>query len=634
MTGRFQYFLGRLLEVGPRTLAAKCRQKFAPYLWFPYYRLGHWVRKRGSLASTELRSFGSLCEAALRTVSSSSSTRRPDCVSSWERLVRRNSLPVLGFGVVTQPSGQSWHADPFHGYVWPRRYFPRVDYVCSDVSADVKVPWELSRLQWLVWLAEAAVTAEPDERKHLTDRFLAIVEDWSAANPVGYGVNWTCGMEVAIRGVNLAVAAGVFAVHLPDSTASWLGGLLRQHLAYLRRFPEVSDVPGNHYLADLAGVAVLHAALDGLAAPATVNALAALATEADRQFDDDGCHIERATIYQRLCHEMLALPFALALRAGDHSAPKIGTVLARSSAFMAQISSDDGGLPVFGDQDSGFVLWFGESAQSVDRRVVGASGGVETPLFSFLKALAGSEEFFPVMRPGTGRRSGFATLARHSVRVTMKTGGQGLAGRAPHDHDDALSLCAFWGGQRLIIDAGCHSYTLDPRCRLESIVSSSHNAPLPADRERFLPTTGSINATVRGAPTATLEAFGDPAMSGRLTLGGSRGMSIERLVDVENGFRVFDRWVSRTPQAVRILWLFDPAWKLSDPDSLEEVGDVFAFRLSCGDKALTAKVRTHGGRVNKRVGRYSPDYGAYAACGALSIVATPAIEGWAELTII
>ncbi len=61
-------------------------------------------------------------------------------------------------------------------------------------------------------------------------------------------------MEVAIRGLNLMLSAAVHRRRTcRPATRKLVVQSLADHYAFLCRFPELSDVPGNHYLTDLLG---------------------------------------------------------------------------------------------------------------------------------------------------------------------------------------------------------------------------------------------------------------------------------------------------------------------------------------------------------------------------------------------
>ena len=638
---RIAYLALRLRQAGLRASIDKMGGKLKPYVFWPHYALSN---SRGSPKSKQsqikecdaLKEFGEMCRQAFLDSSVGASGQ---CAQAAKRLDIAQSVhfPVLGYGDLKKPSGSGWHCDALHGYCWPISYFARCDFVAADVRADVKIPWELSRLQWLVWLAEAAVDVSQCEKEALKEQFLGTLRDWENANPVGYGINWTCGMEVAIRATNLVVAAGVFAQLLADEDLEFVTSVLLSHQKYLKRFPEISDVPGNHYLADLMGEVVLHAALDGLQSVPFEQALARFSQVAEAQFEEDGCHVERSTIYHRLAYDMVALPFALALRAKSPQASKLAGVVAKAGAFMGQIANDAGRLPIFGDQDSGFVLWFGECAQQVDRRICKAGSAPETALYSFLAALAQDVCFLPDVKRLAGTRSGFATVESEGFRAVLKTGPIGLKGRAPHDHDDALAVCVSWKSRPLIVDPGCHSYTLDPELRRESIVSSRHNAPVPAGRERHMPSQGSINATVRGGPTAQISSWDKRETRGELAPTLSSRMHGSRSVAVHDGqITIADRWRYIVPESTRILWLFGPMWALEWPyDKRETLLEDRVVRLQCDEESLDLKIEAPiGARLSLVLDRMSPDYGAFVDCAAIQLSIPAAENGWAKTRIL
>ncbi|MEZ7879117.1 MAG: hypothetical protein QMC11_02655, partial [Rhodospirillales bacterium] len=72
-----------------------------------------------------------------------------------------------------------------------------------EPGVDIKIPWELARLQHLPQLA----LAYSDQRsQNLVDEFQNQTLDFMSANPPRYGVNWVCTMDVAIRAANLILA--------------------------------------------------------------------------------------------------------------------------------------------------------------------------------------------------------------------------------------------------------------------------------------------------------------------------------------------------------------------------------------------------------------------------------------------
>lgn len=565
LASRARYYVGRVRDAGLVASLQKLRSLASPFLWAPAYLCGLAAGRvpAGSLA--RLDELGVHLRAGLQQQAAT----RPDYVSRAKARAQRalgGPWRVLGYGETAMPVGDAWAEDAFHSYRWPDRYFAFVDFVAADKHCDVKVPWELSRLQPLVWLAEGYLF-EPESRGVHAARFAAIAEDWIRSNRPGFGPNWTCAMEVAIRGLNLMLAAAVIGDGVPPSTRKLVVQSLADHYAFLCRFPELSDVPGNHYLTDLLG----EVGLSMVVAPdAFDDAVTAFADEADKQFESDGCHLERAIVYHRLCTDMVALAAAFAARQSGAAPDRILNVLQRAIRFAAFMADAGGVLPVLGDCDSGQVLDFGLPARDISVLRAQTDDGDRQPipdLAIWLRAISGPDRAVrvtgePVVQ--AGHRSGFLAARAGACTVTMRVGTQGLQGRASHDHDDAQSIWVSTGGQDLIVDQGCHSYTLDPAIRNADISSRAHNVLQLVAAPRFGGRLGSINLTMRGAPTCNAAAATSDGDHARLTARIDRAgpmSEVARTVDlrrVPDGYEleVTDTWSANEP--IELRWHFGP----------------------------------------------------------------------------
>jgi hypothetical protein len=292
-----------------------------------------------------------------------------------------------------------WQLDFKSGYRWSERCWYRDIRFGGVGGADVKVPWELSRMQHLPDLA-VAFAGNHDQR--IATEFTDQVLDWIAANPPRYGVNWVCTMDVGIRVANwllafdLLRAAGVrfgatferlFAASVLDHT---------QHIVTNLEWSETRR--GNHYLGNIAGLLFGAAYLPaGERTDAWLAfAVQELMIEADRQFLPDGGHFEASTCYHNLCAEILAVCAALLhalpeerirglfnaaprkMRYGSRLSPRTpanlrhnyettSTLLSRefyaklalAAAFSRSLTRPDGTVVQIGDNDSGRLLRLG-----------------------------------------------------------------------------------------------------------------------------------------------------------------------------------------------------------------------------------------------------------------------------------
>ena len=548
-------------------------------------------------------------------------------------IVLSGKIECLGYGHISLNSPIHWHTDEIHNHQWPLDYFDSLDFVAQGKKCDVKVPWEKSRLQFLLWLAEGYVV-DPDNRHKYLARFVEIVEDWSQSNPTGFGVNWIVSMEVAIRATNLLLASAVFWADLPLPTKTLVSCQLREHEKFITRFPELSDVPGNHYLANLMGLAVLHSCFFDL--PVKKKAFREFYQEAQRQFELGGGHFERAPIYHRLCLDMLLLVVAFESRttAVTGIASKI---LDQAIDFCAVTSGKNGRLPVLGDCDSGHILWFGGDARAWQWAAAfnGSQNGHKKlsdggrrqlawhRAISRQDSLSSSTITSHTEMPTSSEVSGFLVVNHANVHSVMRVGEQGLKGRASHDHDDALSIWVKFLGQDVVVEQGCHSYSLNENTRSNSIISLAHNLLQPEGTARFRPRQGSIVKTMVGAPIAHTNTIVGDGYSASINNKSNSQHIFEkhtRVVRVSDEnfptLNVTDTWETEDPERMELRWHFHPNFALTH--------DRGSRKLSFGnsDGSVIGRIcfmTTHKIEISLFEFSYSETYGKKETSNGISV---------------
>ena len=147
-----------------------------------------------------------------------------------------------------------WQGDFVAGVHWDERLPAREQPIVRGDGSDIKIPWEISRLQHLPLVAQAfALTGEPRYR----DLIGVQLRDWIAHNPPGFGVNWTCAMEVALRAVSMSWAFELVRRD-PAIGKDFRGHVLWSLFAHGHYvFGHLEDdavSPGNHYVSDLLGL--------------------------------------------------------------------------------------------------------------------------------------------------------------------------------------------------------------------------------------------------------------------------------------------------------------------------------------------------------------------------------------------
>jgi hypothetical protein len=215
-----------------------------------------------------------------------------------------------------------WQKDYKSGYRWSNKsWFKSCLLVISKFpGVDIKVPWELARMQHLSQMAIYAHQADTEERQKLVKEFKNQVLDFIATNPCEFGVNWSCTMDVAIRAANILVAYDLFKQidtrGINDDIEAIFASSMHEHGRFIVSHLEyASNFTGNHYLSNICGLAFIAAYLEP-----TIEtnlwlafALQELINEFKKQFYEDGSNFEASTSYHRLSTEMVLYTTALYL---------------------------------------------------------------------------------------------------------------------------------------------------------------------------------------------------------------------------------------------------------------------------------------------------------------------------------
>ena len=189
----------------------------------------------------------------------SARSRRRDSPRSGGCQSRADSIcsaPMAGTRSHAPSSRAFWHIDPDDGEVFPQR-----DAYCFDVSfrhgvntREIKRIWELSRLQFLVPLAAYAALLATGRSLSLV---VGLVRSWMEGNPPFRGLNWSSGIELALRVISVALCLSMIGVErLDEESRQAILQIFFAHVYWLKRFPSLHSSANNHRIAELAGLIV------------------------------------------------------------------------------------------------------------------------------------------------------------------------------------------------------------------------------------------------------------------------------------------------------------------------------------------------------------------------------------------
>ncbi|MDP3809771.1 MAG: heparinase II/III family protein [Hydrogenophaga sp.] len=396
-----------------------------------------------------------------------------------------------------------WQLDFKSGYRWREDVWHRDISLGHLPGVDIKVPWELGRMQHLPTLALACHFARAEapgfrDATAYAQEFCSQVLDFIATNPPGFGVNWSCAMDVAIRCANLLVARDIViasGAHLDEAFERAFTASIFAHARHVMKNLEWSPVyRGNHYLANIVGLLFAASCLPGDEEVDSWLAFSVqeLVAEVEYQFHEDGSNFEASVCYHRLSAEMVLWGCALlANLPADklsvltqpqlHDLKKLPRLaqkswplhpvpnsdraspvppwcwarLGKMADFTQAMTRPDGTVVQFGDNDSGrfVVLGSGEQLRAAnDTSAVGWSLDHRALIASIRALLGESSSLTEIDDPGARLVRGFSGLGdidrRHPNHGASHAtvGDEGTWGECIAKYDQAPATGRWAGG--------------------------------------------------------------------------------------------------------------------------------------------------------------------------------------------
>jgi len=355
---------------------------------------GSWPTERQLLADLNAASIDQLWERLaaqpyvaagldpLEIRSACSSDEHDAMIAAAERALN-HQVDLLGSGPTSLGEQIAWNRDCKTGHCWPNQFAGDIEYTNLDQPSDVKFPWELSRLQWLIPAGQAYLLTGDQRYAAAVKR---IMIDWIDANPYAWSVNWSCTMEVAMR-----IFSWTWFFHAFHASEAWSEQPFRRkflsalyaHGRFTEQYLEFSDINGNHCTADAA--AMVFAGLffgggdtSGPRAPRRWQRAGwrLLEKELPKQVTPDGVDFEGSVPYHRLCAELFFLPALYRERCGLATPPEYRDRVIAMARFTQAYTKPGGLAPLIGDADDARTLPFGRQAVNDHRYLPTLIGSV------------------------------------------------------------------------------------------------------------------------------------------------------------------------------------------------------------------------------------------------------------------
>ena len=410
--------------------------------------------------------------------------------------VCEGKLKILGINLVGWEHESLWSKDFNTGYVWSKHYYRNMRVV-PDNGSDVKIPWELSRFQFLPVIGKAFLLTNNDKYAQFA---IKLIENWVESNPFLHGINWTCSMEVALRACNWFWACWFFkeSKHWTPVFNRRLWIALWLHGKYIEKnLEDRGRYSNNHYLANIVGLLFLGIMCQQF--PETQRwknfGIQELIRCMQEQVYSDGVGFENSTGYQRLVLEMIGFSAILCKKNQIELPNKFWTRLEKMFEFVASSIRPDGQTPHFGDSDDGRFFIFDNFSNwgRWDHRYLMKIGAT---LFnrSDFKALSdqnSEEAFFLLGQEGKEifdgllletytpksthfPEGGICFLKNDHFYVAINAANAGVNGKGPHKHNDALHFDLSVNKDPVFLDSGTFCYSGNKLARNQFRSTSAH----------------------------------------------------------------------------------------------------------------------------------------------------------------
>lgn len=365
---------------------------------------------------------------------------------------------------------------------WQKDFRQFENYDSSICGFDIKIPWELSRFQFLPALA-AANREFKNEKYAIKARNL--IEDWIFRNPLGKGTNWACAMEAAIRAANWALAAYNFGDSTswknPEFLEKFLISIIQHGKFVYRNLEYGPGYNSNHLIANFTGLFFL-----GVLFPQfkeskkwLKKAIAGMEKEMRGQVYEDGADAEASIPYHGLVCEFFGYSALLAKENNIYFSPEFLKRLEKMFEFVFYYTKPDGLAPQIGDGDDGRLFIFEDfySWNKQDHNYLFALAHALFPL---------NTKFVQNGQKQTSKGFNYGqiyVMRANDFYCVVDCGKNGQNGNGGHAHNDTFSFELSAGGEDFIIDSGTYVYNGAPEQRDKFRGTRMHNTVMIDGRE-------------------------------------------------------------------------------------------------------------------------------------------------------
>ena len=424
--------------------------------------------------------------------------------SAGDALTRKLDLAGAGPFLLADPV--EWSADLRTGYLFPKGRLRRTGSPGRTRGGDVRIPWELSRKQWLIPLGQAYLLTGEERYAQAARDYIA---DWIARNPYGATVNWDSAMEAAMRAFTwswLFHAMGASEAWRDEKFHAGFLGAFHSHGLFMERRLDSENLSPIQYSACAAGLLFAGLFFGRGKAPGRWEQAGwqALESQILTQTHPDGVSREASTSLHRLTTELFLYPILYRQKLGAATPEPCTARLRRMGAYIQACGRPDGQSPLHGDGDGARVLPF-RSSQVHDHRYLAGIIGLAFDDGGLCAGFSGPrDEIFWILGPEMAHKlpESFSLISEPRSAPFRDGGVFVMKGKTEHvfiscgpkqtgahGHNDLLSFEAYLDGSPVITDSGSCAFAPADEWSGKFSRTAAHSTPM-VNGEDIIPPPG------------------------------------------------------------------------------------------------------------------------------------------------
>ncbi|HBT51214.1 MAG TPA: hypothetical protein DEA49_03780, partial [Petrotoga sp.] len=187
-------------------------------------------------------------------------------------------------------------------------------YLALPKNKDVKIIWEINRLQFLPQMAISFLKTKDHE---LLKKIENIIKEWNAKNPYDVGINWYSNLEVAIRSISLLLTYILLYDYIKSKEIEELiykhGYHVYKDIGYTQ-----NCVPNNHLIGEATSLYLLGNIINTKQSKKWISKSKKILLEYINFLRDDGTFKEASLSYHRFVLQMYLLVYLFSNKFKDN----------------------------------------------------------------------------------------------------------------------------------------------------------------------------------------------------------------------------------------------------------------------------------------------------------------------------